>query len=215
LVVKNPRHLPATAKNRQTKKTTNAKDVKADAMHVVAAEVAAAVVETALSEQNGVKEASVETVRNAANVPIATNAPIARTTPTRPKMDAHPVKNADAADATTPTLALAKRPTSPICPTATRLSTQLAAQKTTNRLKPRHAPKHAMNAHRVAKTVATSARAQRTLPKPKHLPRCLLPKHLKPTMKLHPITTVIAVNAVHATAMDEIVASAVESAAIA
>jgi hypothetical protein len=34
-------------------------------------------------------------------------------------------------------------------------------------------------------------------------------------MKLHPITTVIAVNAVHATAMDEIVASAVESAPIA
>jgi hypothetical protein len=173
------------------------------------------VVETALSEQNGVIEASAETVRNVANVPIAPNAPNARTTPMRPTMDAHPVKNADAADAITPTLVQAKRPTSPIYLTATRRPTQLAAQKTTSRHKPRPATKRAMNAHRVAKTVATSARAQRTLPKPKHPPFCLLPKHLKPTMKLHPITTVTAVNAVLATAMDVIVASAVESAAIA
>ena len=72
-----------------------------------------------------------------------------------------------------------------------------------------------MNAHRVAKTVATSARARRKLPKPKHLPLCLLPKHLKLTVKLQPTTTVSAANAVHATVMDVTAASAVVSAPIA
>jgi len=161
--------LPPIAKNPQTKKTTSAKAVKADATHVVVAVDAAAVVVTvpnapkkvvtnappvAVIAQNVVNALSAVTamsVANAQSVPMA---------PTRaPRKVAHRVKNADAADAMALALEQAMRPTSPTCPTTPKPLAKWAVQKTPCKHKPRCAPRHATNALRV-KTTAMPAKRQ-------------------------------------------------------
>jgi transposase len=74
---------------------------------------------------------------------------------------------------------------------------------------------HAVSAHRAAKTAATSVLAMMNLPKPIHLRACLLQKRHRLTAKQVQTTPVNAANAVLATVMAAIAASAVVSAPIA
>jgi len=184
--------------------------------------------------------ANVLSAVTAMNVATAPSARMALTKPT--KKDAHPVKNVDAADAMAQALgqalAPAMRPTSPTCPTTTKLPAKWAVQKTPCKHKPRCGLRHATNAlhvkttailakrqtaakprvvsaHRAAKTAATSVLAMTNPHKLKHLQVCLPPKHLSLPAKQVQITTVNAANAVHATVMAVTAANAEVSAPIA
>ena len=171
---KQKRPLPI-AKNPQTRKTTSAKAVKADATHVVVAVDAAAEVVTALNAESVAKKVAAsappaavidQNVVNALSAVTATNvaiAPSAQMVPTIPTQRvAHRVKNADAADAMAQLLVRAMRPTSPTCPTCPTTPKPLAksaVQKTPCKHKPRCAPRHATNALRV-KTMVMLAKRQ-------------------------------------------------------
>ena len=163
---------PPIAKNRQTRKMTSAKAVKADETHVVVAVDAAAEVVTALNAESVAKKVAAsaqpaavidQNVVNALSAVTATNvaiAPSAQMVPTRPTQRvAHRVKNADAADAMAQLLVRAMRPTSPTCPTTPKPLAKWAVQKTPCKHKPRCAPRHATNALRV-KTTAMLAKRQ-------------------------------------------------------
>jgi hypothetical protein len=200
----------------------------------VAKKVAASAQPAAVIDQNVVNALSAVTATNVAIAPSALMAP------TRvAQRVAHSVKNADAADAMAQLLVRAMRPTSPTCPTTQKPPAKWAVQKTLCKHKPRCAPRHAtsalrvkttvmlakrqtaakplvVNVHRVAKTAATSVLAMMNLPKPIHLRACLLPKRHRLTAKKQvQTTTVNAANAVLATVMAAIAASAVVSAPIA
>ena len=162
--------LPPIAKNPQTKKTTSAKAVKADATHVAVVVDAAAEVVTALNAESVAKKVAAsaqpaavidQNVVNALSAVTATNvaiAPSALMAPTRAAQRvAHSVKNADAADAMAQLLVRAMRPTSPTCPTTQKPLAKWADQKTPCKHKPRCAPRHATNALRV-KTMAMLAK---------------------------------------------------------
>ena len=163
---------PPIAKNRQTRKMTSAKAVKADVTHVVVAVDAAAEVVTALNAESVAKKVAAsaqpaavidQNVVNALSAVTATNvaiAPSAQMVPTIPTQRvAHRVKNADAADAMAQLLVRAMRPTSPTCPTTPKPLAKWAVQKTPCKHKPRCAPRHATNALRV-KTTAMLAKRQ-------------------------------------------------------
>jgi hypothetical protein len=162
--------LPPIAKNRQTKKTTSAKAVKADATHVVVAVDAAAEVVNALNAENALKKAvtnappvaviaqNVATVLSAETATNVANAPSALMAPTRATLKvAHRAKNVAAADAMAQALEQVMRPTSPTCPTTPKPLAMWAVQKTLCKHKPRCVPRHATSALRV-KTTAMLAK---------------------------------------------------------